>query len=219
MKKSFILALVLIVTLIFSVQAVQWNKYTCDKLPKDAGFKDGGISEVKIIDDPEITKNKILEFKSGEKGGQWKYSIEAAKAVTIVVRAKSIDMNTNSVDLDWRATNGRERVMIKPTMIDVNKAGKLIEMADDGKWHIWRITMTFANGKVTTTIYKDEDPKPIAENLVAESTDKSNTFRFGDGSSTDSFAAYYDWIVWTTGGALSPEKGKLPKMLKLTGLK
>ena len=91
-------------------------------------------------------------------------------------------------------------------MIYVNKAGEKIDMDEDRKWHIWRVTMTFADKNITTTIYKDEYPTPIVENAVSTSTSSSNTLRFGDGSSSQSFTAYYDWIVWTTDGTLDLKK-------------
>ncbi len=220
MKKIIILSLLLTITLLFAANATKWIKYTCDKLPEEFGFKatGNGVSQVEIVDDPDISKNKILKFESEEPSAQWQYSIKPVDALTIVFRAKSIIAAINSWEIEWKADNGCERIYATPLMVVVNKAGEKIDMVENGKWHIWRVTMTFADKKVTTTIYKDEDPTPIAENLVSTSSNSSNTLRFGDGSSSQFFSAYYDWIVWTTDGALDPKKGKLPRSLRLTGL-
>lgn len=198
-----------------------WMCYTADSLPVDAGFtknKQDSTEKVTIVKDKEIPGNQILKFEGPAEAASFVYNFPSQfNAITLVLRVKSVGTADRSWEVQVRNKGTREKVRQEKSKVNLERSKNSIGFADDGKWHIWRIVMVFGEGSVKTTVYMDESDTPSIEN--AESTDKASEtdLSFGDLSSSQTYAAYYDWIVWRTDGAFKPSEKKLPDIL--TGLK
>ena len=151
---------------------------------------------------------------------QWKQSsFSANDPLTVVVKAKAnpdavrnldfvIDMDIDPFRFEVQIRNysGEWRYNVSkgyPGSGDAQSAALGIDVTE---WHTYRFTKA-TDG--TSSIYIDENPSPIYSNSNSQAG--SNTyFRFGDGWSSGTMNADFDWIVWDNTGAYSPTDLALP---------
>ncbi|UCH62517.1 MAG: T9SS type A sorting domain-containing protein [Fidelibacterota bacterium] len=230
MKRNILLqSLIVTISLGLTAALAQWEVFECDQLPQDAdppwiesnsSFPDDNETSVlSVIDDPDITGNKLIKIDTQVQGAgfkeQWKkeWGGDPAVGQTLVFRAAALDTSLFDRDLDVYIYNGYggERLITKimGTRVKFDRSG--IETAIDvTKWHIYRVTAIADQFE----LYIDEDPLSYLTATGVSTTDKY--FRFGDGGSS-LHGALYDWFVWDTTGAYAPGYGTaLPD--SLTGL-
>ncbi|MEJ2545276.1 MAG: hypothetical protein P8Y99_14505, partial [Calditrichaceae bacterium] len=203
----------------------QWEYWEANELPiasSDTAWHyeqedDGGtITYSTIIDDPDITGNKLLQFSETEGPPQetFRNNWEADPTIgaTLVFRMKALEVGTYDRDWDIYLYNSvcRERLVSNSgaeIKFDKSKAAISFNTSD---WHIYRLTII----EDEIELFIDEDT--LSYLITTGETNEENLFRFGDlGSST--IGTLYDWIAWNVDGAYPPEQGDaLPS--ELTGL-
>jgi len=196
-----------------------WTSYTGDAEPTSAGFSKGkeeDAAKVTIVKDKEIPGNNLLKFEGPGDSAIFTSGISDSEAVTLVLRVKATETAKRSWEVEVRSKGVREKVRQELGKTNLERSKNSIDFKEDNKWHIWRIVMVFTGSSVKTTVYMDESDIPAIEN--SESTDSGTPSRisFGDGSTSEMYGCYYDWIVWRTDGAFKPSEKPLP--VELTGL-
>lgn len=231
MVKRVILTSLIVVALLFTFSAKKsedvkikdvdgWITYTGDALPVAAGFaknKQESTEKVTIVKDKEIAGNNLLKFEGPAEAASFVYTLpENFNAITLVFRAKSVGTADRSWEFQVKNKGTREKVRQETGKINLERSKNGVGFKDDGKWHIFRIVMVFAEGSVKTSIYIDESDTPAIENAESVDKDSGSVLSFGDHSSSVLYAAFYDWIVWRTDGGFKPSEKALPSIL--TGL-
>jgi len=85
--------------------------------------------------------------------------------------------------------------------IELNQHGgtAVTHSLDTSAWHTYRMTVSGSQVKV----YVDENPPPVFS--VTSSGDGTSAVRFGAQSTAASQDIYFDWILYTAGGAFAPD--------------
>ena len=194
-----------------------WSAYLCDSKPETAGFEEDGKSSptIKVMKDKEIANNKLLKFTSGEPDGYYEFTNfkNDFTQITVVLRAKGSGTADRTWEIEVANKGLREKARLSNKEIKLEKSGEKAKKRDDGTFHIWRITMTFAEGQVTTSVYMDENETPVIDGAVSTTTDTKTRLLFGDRSGSQPYGAVYDWIIWSTDGAYKPSEKPLPASL------
>jgi len=175
-----------------------------------------------LIVNPENANDsiyKFVAFPDGSVGQLWKYTYPEANvdSVTIVARVKGISTDpARMIEFDIDNFGWRERVYINPDntyKMEFSKAtGTLPGSSLD--WHIYRMTKVDS----LVRLYVDENPEPIVTSIIpgVKGTVR-NYFRFGDGSSSITYGAMVDWVIWDVSDAYAPGEGAaLPDTLVKT---
>lgn len=236
--KTFAIASVVCIGVSFNA-AAQWVIYDASVLPNEfetSRFVTSNVNpsitptapaivatEQSIVDDPDISGNKLLNFEIKSEPHQsflWRQNFPTAPAptaATVVVRAKGIEGYNRVLELDLDFGTFRESVYIntdgsftfnyakanEANTEDLENAPLNINVME---WHTYRVTKSGA----TTSLYIDEATTPIATGITLLGDRKENYFRFGDGNSGLTYGAQYDYVIWDYSGAYSPAQKALP---------
>lgn len=217
-----------------------WNSFEGNSLPensippwtemdKTSGITENGISDLfSVIDDPDISGNKILKIEEliGDRkesfGFEWGIT-DPNLGVTAVFRAKPSDgilgaqngdgNNYRYIYLSLRNGKYREQLLIEyPGKIIMGQSNLETELESYDQWHIYRFTLK----NDFFTVYVDESPIPIISGFTPKS-DNDNFFKWGDTSTGGLCGNLLDWLIWDLSGAYSPGEGT-PLPAILTGL-
>ncbi|MBN2545877.1 MAG: hypothetical protein JXB50_08775 [Spirochaetes bacterium] len=198
-----------------------WTCYTGDSLPLKAGFgsvKDPNEAKVTIVKDKEIPGNNLLKFEGPGPSAQFEYPFSADyDTVTLVLRVKATGTAKRSWEVEVRNKGVRDKVRQELGKVNLERSKDSIDFKEDGNWHIWRIVMVFGANEVKTTVYMDESNEPSIVDSPSSDSGKPSRLTFGDGSGSEMYGCYYDWIAWRTDGAFKPSDKPLPS--ELTGIK
>lgn len=236
MKKRWLVA-VGVICILFAVTQLeaQWLVYDADVLPSETGTEDqtldltsvsdnspgaGFVQE--IIDDPDITGNKLLKYLHPDGKTMYRYYFDdeyADSAYTLMARVKGERDETYDrvFDLQWRNANAgtRDELRIWPadSLLELEKADVEIKVDMDlYEWHTYRIAV---NGD-TASIYIDEYPVAVISG-VSGSSSGDQYIKIGDGSG-DAIGGYLDWCILDPSGAHAPGEGnELPSDLFVDG--
>ncbi len=243
MKKQLLLFAVIFFAFGLNMAYGQWNVYKADVLPAEMpdsmwvkwdvteGVNDGDIIvETSIIDDPDISGNKILKIEdlTGEVKESWAahWNVDPAVGLTVVFRAKPSDGFVDLAIADAGASgepfryayvsprNGSNNENLRwqyPESLELNKSGDpIVFPAVD--WQIFRITLVGD----ATALYVNEDPVAVISGNSSKTTD-DQFLKIGDHETAGRSGSLYDWIVWDLTGAYAPGTGT-PLPSELTGL-
>ena len=204
----------------------QWNVWDGSTLPMDSintswywGEWDPDAPAAPlystIIDDPDITGNKILRFEESNGAGKETFNVDweadPTTGATLVFRAKALNAGSFNRDIDLYVHNGqyRERLVSNNgSELKFNKSGASVAY-DVSDWHIYRITIHADQ----IVLYIDEEELSWLETSGEAHTD--NKFLFGDNGSA-TIGIYYDWMIWDISGPYPPGQGD-PLPPELTG--
>lgn len=252
--KGSALFITVILLLVAATAFGQWTIYDCSKLPPDAtpawttsGSDEGPTTGVpdffKVIDDPDVPGNKLLEFNelvgTLREAYMVNWGMDAAKGATVVFRVRpsqglldfiknnptststmmlaQVKMRNGSVqdDIRIRFEGSNKRWSMK-----WNRAGGTAWAKDAcptdttlNKMHIYRITMK--NGDVA--LYIDENSTSVLTGTTTNAS-TANSVNIGDDSPTQLVGSWFDWVIWDVSGAYAPGQGSpLPATL-ITGI-
>ena len=159
-----------------------------------------------IIDDPDITGNKILRFEESNGAGKETFNVDweadPTTGATLVFRAKALNAGSFSRDIDVYVHNGqyRER-LVSNNGLELKFTKSSVSVAYDvSDWHIYRITIHADQ----IVLYIDEEELSWLETAGEAHTD--NKFLFGDNGSA-TIGIYYDWMIWDISGPYPPGQG------------
>ena len=210
--------------LVFSatIQA-QWQVYDAGVLPAETGT--GGMLDLtvvsdnspgpgmiqEIIDDPDITGNKLLKYLHPDGKTMFRHNFDGSytdSSFTLMARVKGENdpAYDRAFDLQWRNgnANSREELRIWPadSTLELEKADVSVKVNMDlYGWHTYRIVVSGDE----STIYLDEQEEPVLSGVSAEgSTD--HYIKIGDGSG-DAIGGYLDWCMLDMSGAFGPGDG------------
>jgi hypothetical protein len=178
-----------------------------------------------ILDDVEISGNKLLEYVQPDLNSAADNTIKARKyyvrslstsdtsnELTVVTRLRAFDLDSIigekafNIEVNDAKNKVREGLIISAddSLISLERAAKSIKVnADLNKWHLYRIA--FSGIDSTTSIYLDEAVTPVLTGKTTSAT-ANNYIRFGD-PGTPRVAGLTDWIIIDTTGAFAPGAG------------
>ena len=224
-KLLFLLAFIAL--FISATVEAQWKIYDCSVMPTEAdtawhesGDSPDDITSIfTIIDDPEISENKLLMVDESEGAAKemWlmSWNVDPGVGGTLVFRCVALEATKYDRDFDVYIYNSlvRERLVgRRGADIQLNKAG-IAAPLDTKEWHIYRITIA---GNFIE-VYVDEQPTPLLSAVGEALEAPENYFRFGDLGDTK-VGSLYDWVIWDESGAYPPETGTpIPEDLILYG--
>jgi hypothetical protein len=215
----------------------QWVIYDCSVLPneadpawyeQDATNEDGLPDLATLIDDPDISGNKLIQLGDwiGDTKEMWAidWDMTAETGATVVFRVKPTPEileveppGNDGGDVKYwfvGVRNGLWRDNIR-TWIDTLESDRLDLKVpvNTTEWHIWRLTIKGQE----INVYQDEDTTPILSGLsTSESSD--NYIKWGEKDSGRKCGALWDWIVYDISGAYAPGEGTaIPQELLDTG--
>ncbi len=203
-------------------QPAPWAIYDASVLPaeNDPPFLEENTvtppdTTARVVDDPEIPGNKLLEFITPGAnrimyGIDW--AMAAEKGATMAFRVKPVDATVYDrvFEVEYRHNVLRERLFVLPDgQVELDRADVSAPLAyrTDG-WHTYRIT--FQNG--SSTVYLDEQPVPFLSGVTA-SANSTNDLRWGDGSDGNTYGFYLDWFIFDTSGVYAPGEKDIPEGL------
>jgi hypothetical protein len=231
MKKLYLL-LFLLGCSIGYLHSQAWYVYDGSYLPVSvngwsaASSSNPGVNFVEmIIDDAEISGNKILEYVQPDLNSAADNTIKARKyylrslstsdtsnQLTVVTRLRAFDLDsiTGEKAFNIEVNDGKNKVRegliisADDSIISLERAAKSVKVnADLNKWHLYRIT--FSGIDSTTSIYLDEAATAVLTGKTSSAT-ANNYIRFGD-PGTPRVAGLTDWIIIDTTGAYAPGLG------------
>lgn len=224
-KKVLLVIVVAALVAAANTMQAQWKVYDCSLLPTEAdtAWHEGGdtpddvTTYMTIVDDPDITGNKLLKFdeSSGSAKEIWRmnWNSDSNTGATLVFRCKGIDASVYDRDFDLYIYNGvvRERLVSNGGREIKFDKSKVAAAMNTLEWHIYRLTIIADYLEV----YVDEDPLSYLSAQGEAATD--NFFFFGDNGSSR-IGSLYDWIIWDVSGAYPPGQGTpIPQDLLETG--
>jgi hypothetical protein len=170
-----------------------------------------------IIADPDRAGNNLLRMATvlTADNNQWRQPT-AATDVTMVLKAKSVDVGGKNLLFDMDIRNGATGRFAIQVLTDgtYNIAqggsgnGVLGHVASE--WTIFRVTKSSQQ----IAIYLDEDPTPVFTATSTSTSDGTNNYiRFGDGWGSGNIDTHIDWAAWDFSGAYSPTQTRLPDEL------
>jgi hypothetical protein len=214
MKKNLHVVQLLIFSLVvmfvtsLRLNAQQWVVYDGSVSP-DAVFDwDGGSGTLTdaIIDDPNISDNKLYKWEVAGGTGNWRASWSAdIGGITFVTRVRG-DLGPDFHVMSITTRNGEVRPDIRIEYTKLNPGGTKINAdyaADFSKWHIVRITL--ANDS-SMFVYLDEDPTPVLTDTATTSSG-NRYLQWGDPSGGDNYGGLVDWVLFDTSGVYAPGEG------------
>jgi len=240
MKKTAIFGAICITFVLLAIVPLnaQWQVYDGSVLPTATVDGPGllNISNVadnspgtdmvaEIIDDPDITGNKVFKYLQPTAGAKTTYRYYfpdsyADSNFTIVARIKgdTASVYDRAFDIRWdnknAGTRDELRIWLADSVLELEKADlKVNSGAKLTEWHTYRIAVS---GDVAT-VYVDEDPTPVISGVTTSST--TNAYmKLGDGSG-DAIGGYLDWFALDTTGAYAPGQGTpIPTKLFVDGM-
>lgn len=201
----------------FWAQSQEWYVYDGSVLPNDENLARGFVTSSsdfnpdhnQIIDDPNITGNKILRMANTEESVQfyWRRNFETNPTeLTLMFRAKGDPEKALALDVDMDFNGKRVRISILSDNRSRRRNGEGDDYADLGynasNWNLYRFTMTPTEAR----LYINEGATPI-HTLAPVTTSGRNYFRFGDGDSGANLGSDVDWVIWDVSGAYAPGQG------------
>ncbi len=218
------------------LNAQNWKVYDGSVLPamtEDAGGDTLDISNesdnspgagmiMEIIDDADITGNKILKYLHPDGKLMFRHYFDDAyadTAFTLMARIKAENDATYDRAFDIRWDNGNVgtrdelRIWAQDSTVELEKAGVTVKVDMDlYGWHTYRIVI---NGDYAS-VYIDENPVAVVEGITT-ATSSNKYVKIGDGSG-DAIGGYLDWFTLNTTGAFAPGEGDtLPEGLYVDG--
>jgi len=208
---TLLLALLMALAWAHEIPAVSWEYiYEGDKLPDDPAlgdkawgvFKTGGIN---VSDVCEITADGELHVDDpADKVCFFLYDAESGEKGTVEVRVRVLSQSgvTYTIlmgiegDTDAWLDLFPDRIQIEP--------GPSYNL-DMTEYHILRVTRDGND----VTVYVDDEK--AMEGQASAVSDRGNDIIFGAGSTAGTGEHYWDYVVFTTAGAFSPEE--LPNFL------
>jgi hypothetical protein len=205
-----------------------WTIYNADVEPSafDPAFSESngaGTYVFNTLPDPDDAGNNLLSIKTDLSANN-KDNIQLRQytdedAVTVVLKARSIDTNNKNLlfDIDFRSKlSARFAIKVRTDgTYDIDKGGDGI-VEDKGDWGFdaseWNIFRFTKNGG-EVNVYINEDPTPIFTLPAAGGVDGNGYFRFGDGWSSENEDTRFDWMTWDYSGAYAPDQSRLPDEL------
>ncbi|MGC9364055.1 MAG: T9SS type A sorting domain-containing protein [Fidelibacterota bacterium] len=164
-----------------------------------------------IIDDPDITGNKLLKYLHPDGRKMYRHymdEVNAAESITLMARVKGERDATydRAFDLQWRnaKANARDELRIWPadSTLELEKAGVEVKVDMDlYEWHTYRIAV-YGDSAV---VFVDEYEEPYLTGVSSEAT-SDLYIKIGDGSS-DAVGGYLDWCILDISGAFEPGEG------------
>lgn len=235
MKKNYTIKklLILFCACIFTYQIhAQWAIYDGSVIPndenaasiqdfKDTTFNTGDLGVAafiaEIVDDPDITENKLFHYETREGGdSETTYRINdilmGNEVGTFVFRVKgtpdgatpvSGDDNPRIFELDVRGTvRSKLTIRYDDTIALYIPSDVKDEYANLAEWNLYRFTID----DDLFTAYLNENPTPILSG-VSDRSSGDWFFKWADGSDDNSFAFYLDWLIWDLSGNYAPGEG------------
>ncbi len=206
-----------------------WLVYDANVLPAETGTinelldissesstspGDGFVQEV--MDDPDISGNKILYYYQPEASGKYMYRSYfpdgyTDSVFTIAARIKGLDIDTidRAFDIQWRNgnANSRDQLLIWPhdSIIELEKAGVQAKVDYDlTQWHTYRILVMGDSA----AIFIDESDTPDLTGISTSSTGDMY-IKLGDEAGSQSVGGYVDYIMMDITGAYMPSEQRL----------
>ena len=178
-------------------------RYECDQLPLDAGW-----SQYEGILGYESVSDGILRIHdTGTSGGQKikyarNWTVDSGVGATVLARmrcASGGDTYANNLTLA-DAQHSEELYLKGDGVLGLRQSGVEVPVST-AQWHTYRVTIQNAD----LMVYLDEEPNPLVD-LRGGFSGGSGGQRviIGSGSSPGTQDIYYDYVYWTTGGALAP---------------
>jgi hypothetical protein len=223
----------LLTCFLFSASAFgQWTVYDCSVLPLNHTEIDFSLNALvnfteeefsatsKILDDPDIPDNSLLEFKidpdmdtysDGQRGTyRTDWDISNPSGLTIVTRFKAYDLGYDWImDLDVHFGGSRAQFWFQNDNTIRFRRGSdstytLPEGVDLREWNIFRFVLD--SDKDTVSLYiNEEEVAYVEEELTTTSGD--TYMRFGSSVRNKSVGFIMDWMIWDVTGANSPVEG------------
>ncbi len=178
----------------------------------DVAKGDNFISE--IIDDPDISGNKLLKYLQPDESGKVTYRHDFEESYTdsnftLIARIRGDTSSVYARALDIRWDNGNAgsrdelRIWSSDSSLEIEKADITIPL--DVSFHEWHTFRIIVEGDYSE-VYLDENPTPVISGITT-STTTSKSIRFGDGSGSDEIGGYLDWMILDMSGAYMPGQG------------
>lgn len=175
-----------------------------------------------IIDDDEISGNKILKYLQPNGKTNFRHYFDDTytdSSFTIVARVKgdTSQVFDRAFDFEWRNGNAgtRDKLYLwsQDSQIELDNEGSKVDAGVSlYDWHTYRITV---NGDIAT-VYIDEDSVAV-HSAVTTNTTSDTYLKIGDGSSA-AIGGYLDWIIMDMSGAYGPGEGlDIPAYLYVDG--
>ena len=202
----------------------KWMVYDASILPSETGgggdsLDLSGLSQdapgagfvEEIVDDPDISGNKVLKYLQPSGTKMYRYSFDdtyTGTSLTMIARIKGdADPTYDRIfDLQWRNANVKSRDELRiwgaEKKLELEKANvEVIVEFDPLDWHTYRIAV---DGD-SAAVYVDENPVPVIYGVSTESN-SDNYIKIGDGSG-DAIGGYLDWCIVDMSGAYAPGEG------------
>ncbi len=164
-----------------------------------------------IVDDPDISGNKLLKYLQPDGTRMYRYNFEESfedSSFTLMARIRGIKhaIYDRVFDLQWRNGNAgsRDELRIWPadSTLELEKAEIKIKVdLDLYGWHTYRIVVIGDSAAV----YIDERSAPYISGVTTETT-SDNYIKIGDGSG-DAIGGYLDWCILDLNGANEAGEG------------
>jgi len=191
----------------------QWTTYDCSLNPIAAGFSEGDKDRgdhfnVEVIDDPDISGNKLLIYDQPDDDSKTSYRMAwTATQATIALRVKGLDGSSSDkiaeIDIRNGSTGVKLQVYYDDTVrFDDDAIDVFHPTTNVDEWHLYRVTM---NGD-DFAAYMDEDETPILSGTSVNLRSEQR-FQFGDASGGTAISGVFDWIIWDESGAYAPGEG------------
>jgi len=189
---------------------------------------DANAAENSIIDtETGVPSNNILRMGSAVAGNTflWRMNFAAFNVIvapdttrfpaidvtnlTVVMRIRGQADRTHALDFDLDYNGRRSRVSVN-TADRVARTRNPVPVTTSRRipvptteWVIYR----FAMSATETQVFVNENPVPVMSFTPQSLTATNRHFRFGDGSTTETFGADTDWVIWDITGAFAPGEG------------
>ncbi|MBN2279468.1 MAG: hypothetical protein JXQ65_02705, partial [Candidatus Marinimicrobia bacterium] len=233
---NLMIAIIVLLMIGLPLQAQSWLVYDGGVLPAATGNGDDSldISNIadnspgagmvqEIIDDPDITGNKIFKYLHPDGKQTFRHYFADTyvdSSFTLVARLKgdSDSLYERAFDIRWdnKAAGTRDelRIWTHTDTLELEKADLMAPLGGSAAdWHTYRIAVS---GDVAT-VYIDENPVPVISGTTTAST-SSAYIKLGDGSG-DAIGGYLDWFVLDTSGGYAPGEGAaFPEGFKIDGI-
>ena len=127
-----------------------------------------------------------------------------ATGTTVITRARCASHGPDTTytgNIMVEDGSRKESLKILTDRIETGESGQTYFL-DGTAWHVYRMTTEGTEFKV----YVDEDPTPVLQGTMGTTT-STNRVMFGSGSSTGTQDIYFDYVRYTSNGALLPGEG------------
>ncbi|MEP0418046.1 MAG: T9SS type A sorting domain-containing protein [Cyclobacteriaceae bacterium] len=198
-----------------------WTVYSSDALPEDSDpvwIRTSDAGSITVIDDVDISGNKLLEFNTMTGSDQLWYKTDnfpepLPLGYTMVFRIKQNNLEADRlIEVDMHINGIREQLLIgADSILKLQRSGEEVDLSgvwSPNEWNVFRISLDATSGESgEVNLYMNEETTPVLTATTTRTTG-SKFIRFGDGNNT-TCSSLIDFIAYDS-GAYSPEASPLP---------